>query len=264
MLIGLCPGIISDFVWAARAMLVSEVTNEVEKVGAKQMDAAKQLIILIGICGVGKTYFAEKVARALGLGWLDLDALIAQQSGITMAQLQAGEHAPESSQGAPSQELYSSAGESFRALESQWLKAAMGARNHVVALGGGSLLAPHNQQVLQRSGGLVIWLTEELQLIAQRLASQPIEACLVSRPLLKAAVDQMEVQQPGLDMNEYLQLALAALYSQRQPGYVQVADLTVDLSFVSTDIAVGMLSSQIKAMWDKARNNHHDRAKPHE
>lgn len=227
------------------------------------MDAAKQLIILIGICGVGKTYFAEKVARALGLGWLDLDAFIAQHSGATMAQLRSeaqlpATEPPAGATAASSQELYTPAGESFRAVESQWLQEAMGARNHVIALGGGSLLTPHNQQVVQRSGGLVIWLTEELWLIAQRMVRQPPPTYLVNRPLLKAAVDQIEGQQPGLEMDEYLRLALTVLYKQRRAGYAEVADLEIDLSFLSTDIAVGMLSSQIKAMWDKARNSHHN------
>lgn len=240
------------------------------------IDASKQLIFLTGICGVGKTFYAKKVAQVLGIGWLDLDQLI-ENSGVRIEALTPdgiqpllrqpgggldnGEMMDDIQQlKAGGCELYTADGKSFRALESTRLKEVLHARNQVVALGGGTLLsspsspAAHNRQLIRRSGGLVIWLKEDLHLVAQRLGEERVHYALDKRPLLRQAMQQMEAQQPLNRPVEHLQLALDQLFQQRCAGY-QEADLAVDLSYLSTDIAVSLISTQIKEMWHKARNS---------
>lgn len=79
-----------------------------------------ELIFFIGFMGCGKTTWSRKLAAHLGYDFIDLDHLLEEQAGMTIA------------------EYFSTHGEdSFRILESEVLKQTPYTQNTVVSTGGG-------------------------------------------------------------------------------------------------------------------------------
>jgi shikimate kinase len=79
-----------------------------------------ELIFFIGFMGCGKTTWSRKLAAHLGYDFVDLDHLLEEQAGMTIA------------------EYFATHGEdSFRILESEVLKQTPYTQNTVVSTGGG-------------------------------------------------------------------------------------------------------------------------------
>jgi shikimate kinase len=79
-----------------------------------------ELIFFIGFMGCGKTTWSRKLAAHLGYDFIDLDHLLEEQAGMTIA------------------EYFATHGEdSFRILESEVLKQTPYTQNTVVSTGGG-------------------------------------------------------------------------------------------------------------------------------
>ena len=79
-----------------------------------------ELIFFIGFMGCGKTTWSRKLAAHLGYDFIDLDHLLEEQAGMTIA------------------EYFATYGEdSFRILESEVLKQTPYTQNTVVSTGGG-------------------------------------------------------------------------------------------------------------------------------
>lgn len=117
--------------------------------------------------GTGKSRIARPLAVALNWQALDLDTLIEQDAGDSVAG------------------IFRSGGEAaFRAIESQVIERVAGMANVVVATGGGSVLAESNRTAMRRQG-FVVCLDARPETIAQRLASSP--AHISKRPLLQGA-----------------------------------------------------------------------------
>ena len=88
-------------------------------------------IVLIGPMGSGKTTLGKKLAKELGLGFIDTDKQIAGTHG-------------------PIAKLFDDKGEEFfRELETQYLKEAL-EQPAVVATGGGAVLREANRELMQR------------------------------------------------------------------------------------------------------------------
>ncbi len=118
-------------------------------------------IFLYGPPGAGKSTVGRRLAAALDLPFVDLDAEIEQAAGRTIAAVMAAE------------------GEAaFRDLESAALARAAAGPASVVALGGGALLREANRRLAETSGQVVFLQAEETELVA-RLRAAPEE-----RPLL--------------------------------------------------------------------------------
>ncbi len=116
------------------------------------------IIYLIGLPGVGKTTFGQKLARRLGYHFSDLDAVIAAHQKRSIA------------------ELFALGEAHFRALESAALKRLSTAHNSVVASGGGVVCRPDNI-ALMRATGKVVYLKRPLDDIIKTLDA-------TTRPLL--------------------------------------------------------------------------------
>lgn len=148
-------------------------------------------LILVGFMGTGKSAVGRILSKRLKRSFVDLDERITKEAGQTIAQ------------------IFASEGETgFRERESRAVAWAAGLKNHIIAAGGGALLAKENTALLKRSGTLIC-LTARPDVIFHRTT-----ASLSSRPLLNA-------EEPRRRIEELMKL--------RAVSYAQ-AQLTVDTS----------------------------------
>lgn len=118
-------------------------------------------IYLVGMMGSGKSITAQKLAAILGMKSLDLDDLIVERTGRSIA------------------ELFEKEGEPyFRARESALLKEAVSLSSRVIATGGGTILKPENVKRMRMSGR-VVYLETSPEVVWQRVKNKK------DRPLLK-------------------------------------------------------------------------------
>lgn len=142
-------------------------------------------VVLVGPMGVGKTTIGKKLAKQLGRSFLDTDKEIAKQHGAIT-------------------KIFEKAGEQhFRALESEFLLAAL-ASDSVVATGGGVVTQERNRDALRDA--FVIYLSTNGRHIAARLLAG-------RRPLLKNGIADWK-----------------RIYEERKPLYEQVATVEVETS----------------------------------
>jgi len=142
-------------------------------------------VVLVGPMGVGKTTIGKKLAKQLGKSFLDTDKEIVKQHGAIT-------------------KIFEKAGEQhFRALESEFLLAAL-ASDSVVATGGGVVTQERNRDALRDA--FVIYLSTNGRHIASRLLAG-------RRPLLKNGIADWK-----------------RIYEERKPLYEQVATVEVETS----------------------------------
>lgn len=148
-------------------------------------------LYLVGMMASGKTTLGRMLAASLDRPFLDLDELIEEEAGMTIAEIfeQEGE-------------------EGFRARETRALLTVSGERGLVVSLGGGAVLRAENRRALKATG-YSIYLKVRPETALVRLPEHPI------RPLLM-----------GLEWEERLAL-LRRLLAIREPYYLE-ADLVIE------------------------------------
>lgn len=145
---------------------------------------AAQGIFLLGFMGSGKTTVGSRLAGRLGRPFVDLDGRI------------------EAAAGCPISEIFQREGEAaFRAREtrtlSELLAQVKSTPGPVIALGGGAFAQPGNRELLDRWGGLTVFLECPLEELMARCAG------LQHRPLFGDPV------------------AFERLYQERLPAYRQ-------------------------------------------
>lgn len=124
-------------------------------------------LFLGGFMASGKTSVGREISRITGRPFLDLDALLEERSGLSVA------------------EIFDQKGEArFRQMEREALSEIAELENCVVALGGGVLVDEGNREVVTASGQLVI-LDVRPETVRRRAEGQPGK-----RPLLER--DDME------------------------------------------------------------------------
>lgn len=123
-------------------------------------------VVLCGPMGSGKSAVGRRVATALELGVRDTDADVEETAGRSIP------------------EIFESDGEAaFRALEHEAVARALVEHDGVVSLGGGAVLHPDTQAVLEAyraAGGVVVFLDVSARTAALRIG---VDA---NRPLLHA------------------------------------------------------------------------------
>jgi shikimate kinase len=150
----------------------------------------RPVLVLVGPPGSGKTTVGRVLARRLAVPFTDVDAVIVERAGKPIADvfLDDGE-------------------EAFRELEREVVAHALATVDGVLALGGGSVLAPETRQLLR--GHRVVHLTVGLADGLRRTGMS------TARPLL-AGVNP--------------RATFRALLEARAPLYREVATVEVDTS----------------------------------
>ena len=159
-------------------------------------------IYLIGMMGSGKTSTGRPLAKRLGYGFVDADAVIEQVAGCAIP------------------EIFERDGETgFRLIESQVINAISQRYSLVVATGGGVVTKPENWGQLH--SGIVVWLDVNRAQLIERLQDDSTQRPLLQQPNPEAALD--------------------TLLQERRPLYGE-ADLTVVIKDESPDaVADGIL-----------------------
>jgi shikimate kinase len=174
-------------------------------------------LILIGYRATGKTSAGAQLGRLLDRPFVDLDEILVQEAGRSIAQIVA-----------------ESGWEEFRRREKELVARFRHARGIVLATGGGVVLDPENVQAL-RENGIIIWLTADPATIQARLAgdrpkapSRPsltaadpiaevLEVLKVREPLYRAAA-QIVIDTAGRSLGQVVEKILAAL-EQEEPHH---------------------------------------------
>ena len=136
-------------------------------------------IYLIGMMGSGKTSTGRPLAKRLGYGFVDADAVIEQVAGCTIP------------------EIFERDGEAgFRSIESQVLNAISQRHSLVVATGGGVVSKPENWGQLH--SGIVVWLDVNRAQLIERLRDDSTQRPLLQQPNPEAALDNLRQERRSL------------------------------------------------------------------
>jgi shikimate kinase len=151
-----------------------------------------ELLFLIGYRATGKTTVARLLAGHLDWAWIDADEALEQRHGRSIRTILAEE------------------GEAgFRARETVLFEEFCRLRQHVIATGGGIVLAEENRRRL-RSAGRVAWLTADAATLWRRLQQDAFTA----------------ERRPDLTVGGLAEVE--DLLRRREPWYAACADWTVD------------------------------------
>jgi shikimate kinase len=122
---------------------------------------------IIGFKNSGKTTFGRRLAKGLGLGFVDLDELIEEKNGKTIP------------------EIYTRLGdEAFRKLEWKALKDLVKTENIVVSTGGGAPCHCENMNLMEKYGD-VIYLKVSDETLVTRL-----KKAAEDRPIVKGKTEE--------------------------------------------------------------------------
>ncbi|WP_174874841.1 shikimate kinase AroK [Vogesella oryzae] len=161
---------------------------------------------LVGLMGAGKTTVGRTLARHTGKTFYDSDHEIERRTGVKIAT------------------IFDIEGEaSFRAREKQVIAELCQMQNIVLATGGGAILAPENRQMLS-AYGTVIYLRAQIDDILARTKHDK------SRPLLRTSDPRAKLEQ---------------LYQQRDPLYMEIADVVMDTSCQNVNTLVQRLEQRL-------------------
>ena len=167
-------------------------------------------IVLTGFMGAGKTTVGRQLAAELGWEFLDLDTLIEQRTGKTVPA------------------IFAEDGEAaFRRIESITLAIALGRKNVVLALGGGTPELITNRLLLEQTPGtLTVYLHAPLDVLTARCLLQEGGA---ERPVLTNPEEA------------------ARRFANRLPHYKRLAGVTVDTTSSNAEETVVLLCERVKA-----------------
>jgi len=162
-------------------------------------------IVLIGYRGSGKTTVGKRLASRLWQEFIDIDDLIVKQAGKTI------------------KEIFEDHGEPyFRELESLVVAQVSKMEEHVIGLGGGTLMREDNRHALKEKGHKIIYLRCEPEELLRRVQADP--QTYATRPNLTNLGGGIE--------------EIKKMLEEREPVYRQVADAELDVTRLSPEEAV--------------------------
>lgn len=165
-------------------------------------------VFLVGLMGAGKTTVGRALARKLNKRFIDSDHEIEARTGVSIPL------------------IFEIEGEaSFRQRESEAIRELTDLNNVVLATGGGAILAPDNREFL-RTRGTVIYLRASVASILQRTGHDK------NRPLLQSADPRQVIER---------------LAREREPYYVEVADIVIETGRPNVQLLVQSIVSQLEA-----------------
>jgi shikimate kinase len=164
-------------------------------------------IFLVGLMGAGKTTVGRALAKKLNKHFIDSDHEIEARTGVSIPL------------------IFEIEGEaSFRQRESEVIRDLTAQNGIVLATGGGAILKPENRDYL-KTRGTVIYLRASVNSILQRTSHDK------NRPLLQTA-----------DPKE----RIAQLAQEREPYYMEVADLVVETGRPNVQLLVQSIISRLE------------------
>jgi XRE family aerobic/anaerobic benzoate catabolism transcriptional regulator len=164
-------------------------------------------IALLGLRGAGKSTIGPRLARRLGLRFIELDAAIEEAAGLTLA------------------EIFELHGEAYyRRLERETLMRLLAERDGMVLATGGSLVNDRESFRLLRRRAVTVWLKARPEDHWNRVLQQGDQ-----RPMAK---------------NPHAMAELRALLAAREKQYAQ-AEHVIDTSATSVDRAVDALTKEL-------------------
>lgn len=127
------------------------------------MDLAKRLdrpVVLVGLMGVGKSTVGRRLARRLGLPFVDSDSAIEDAAGYTPA------------------EMFERYGEAdFRDGERRLVARLVEGEIRVIATGGGAYIDPRTRQLLNERA-ITVWLDAPIDVLTERTSRRNTRAQL--------------------------------------------------------------------------------------
>jgi shikimate kinase len=163
-------------------------------------------IVLIGARGSGKSTIGRKLADRLWQSFIDVDEQIIRRAGKNIRDIfeQDGE-------------------ERFRQLETEVIREAAQLPDHVIALGGGSLMRDENRVALKDGGHKLVYLRCDPKELARRIKADPTSGA--TRPNLTQFGG-------GLEEIEFLLAIREAIYRECMHAELDVTRLTPDEAVV--------------------------------
>lgn len=176
------------------------------------MDKPATNVYLIGPMGSGKTTIGQRVAKQLGLEFLDCDHELERQTGASVNL------------------IFDVEGEAgFRERETRMLQQLTARHGVLVATGGGVVMKEQNRDLL-RHNGLVVYMSAS---VAQQLRRLNRDR---TRPLLQSGNRRAK---------------LARLAEQRNPLYQELADIEFPTQSRSLDTTARALVKLIRSHWNQ-------------
>ncbi len=168
-------------------------------------------LFLVGYMGCGKSTFARRIARRLGVEWADTDRLVEQAEGASVC------------------DIFRYEGEArFREVERGVLDRVIDeGRIAVVATGGGLPVWRDNMERMN-GAGLTVYLRREAEAIASRMSPYGRQR----RPRLRGLSDA--------ELVDFMRRDMAG-----REGFYSRAQLTVDCSALSDDEAVERIVARL-------------------
>jgi shikimate kinase len=167
-------------------------------------------VYLVGLMGAGKTTVGRLLARRLKLRFVDSDQEIESRCGVKIPVIF---------------EIEGEAG--FRSRESQAIAELTALEGIVLATGGGAVLAAANREHLA-AGGTVVYLRAKPEDLYVRVRHDR------NRPLLATAAPLERLRE---------------LYAERDPLYLEVADVVVDTGSQSVQALARDLLGKLEERW---------------
>jgi shikimate kinase len=162
-------------------------------------------IFLIGYRGSGKSTVGRKLADQLWQPFVDTDDVIVKKAGKTIG------------------EIFQQDGEQrFRDLETQAVREVCQLQEHVISLGGGSLMRPENRQAIKESGGKLVYLKCDPEELAKRIAADPQTG--ETRPALTGYGGGVE--------------EIRQLLADREPIYREMKHAELDVTYLAPEDVV--------------------------
>lgn len=166
-----------------------------------------QSIFLVGPMGVGKTTIGRQLAKLLDYEFIDSDHEIEARSGASISW------------------IFDVEGETgFRQREQSMIDELSRRDRIVLATGGGAVILPENRLALKQRG-IVVYLKAGIDELLRRTAHDK------NRPLL-------QTENPRKKLLDLLQ--------EREPWYVEVADLVFDTQRKNSPASASALKKQLE------------------
>ena len=170
------------------------------------------MLVLVGYAGSGKSSLAKRLAKALGVGYIDTDTLVEQSVGATIADI-----------------FHYEGEEYFRRAEREVVDRLMAeGYNGIVATGGGLPAWEDNMERLNDIG-TTIYLKRSPEQILSRLSAYGRQ----KRPMFRGKSDEELL----VFMHEHLAV--------REPYYAK-ANIVVDCNTMSDDAVVNYIIERVK------------------